>query len=753
MSSRFLVCVAITLMTLSALITRVPKNSYALDNSGSLGNPGFEDGAVPTEKTWTRPFDPVDPTGGLYTSLALDPFDNTPHISYYSNGDLKYATLSGGVWIIETVDSVGDVGLYTSIALEPRGVLSPDIHISYYDRTNGDLKYVTKSGATGAWTTLILDGDISTTAICDSTSLVCGGTLGDVGLYTSITLDILGNVYVSYYAEHAEEIRLAYTGERIDPSFWQVERGPQARVGGESTSIVLDLLFMNPIIAYFDLNCQFLKLAMYDRADAFGFPIVDNPYPDWGVEIVGSGSAFVEDISLALDSGGEPHISYSDAGYTLTGALKTDVWYVKKECLGMGCMSQPTSTQPTGEGTWNFEVVDSLDPVRGHTSIAVDSSRDPHISYSGLRHASKSDGVWTIDIVDSGAEVGLFTSITRDADDNPHISYYDALNDELKYVRGSPPTAPIDPWQFGLNPVVAQSIIVHSGSFAAAMPSSASLFQDISPPACAQSIRVFGKGYGHVALRVDYSGGSPHVQQVTLPTTPDVWGETMINLDHTRLVRRVTVVTGAVNPIPSLGTVVGADGHTPIPLGIVLDDFELVLLEPCPTVSVASATGVGDVTFSTSSGQFQSLTAISEADLPSDAGKPTGVIFPFGFFSWTISNLALGETVTITITFPSNVPSPSQYWKVISNVWTDVSSLIGDDDDDCVLTITITDGGLGDADGEVNGEISDPGGVAITHAPEPPSYWVLVIGGIIVFVLVLAHMAFRYRKKRLPQPS
>lgn len=76
---------------------------------------------------------------GLYCSLAIDPVTGDRHVSYYdaTHGDLKYATNTGGGWILTTIDSAGDVGLFTAIALD--GLGRPGI--SYYDGTLGDLKF------------------------------------------------------------------------------------------------------------------------------------------------------------------------------------------------------------------------------------------------------------------------------------------------------------------------------------------------------------------------------------------------------------------------------------------------------------------------------------------------------------------------------------------------------------------------------------------------------------------------------------
>jgi beta-propeller repeat-containing protein/NHL repeat-containing protein len=134
--------------------------------------------------------------------------------------------------------------------------------------------------------------------------------------------------------------------------------------------------------------------------------------------------------------------------------------------------------------------------------------------------------------------------------------------------------------------------------------------------------------------------------------------------------------------------------------------------------SVNSATGAGTVTLSTNVGNFSSVTAVAEGSLPT-AGKPTGVTFPYGFYSWTIIGLSPGQAITMTMNHPSAIATGAQYWKVIGGVWTNVTSLLGSDDGDNTLTLTITDGGLGDADGIADGQITDPGGVGVVAVQVP----------------------------------
>jgi hypothetical protein len=58
-------------------------------------------------------------------------------VVYYSEGDLKFAMKTAGGWVSEDVDTTGDVGTHTSLAIDNEGYA----HIAYRDATNELLKY------------------------------------------------------------------------------------------------------------------------------------------------------------------------------------------------------------------------------------------------------------------------------------------------------------------------------------------------------------------------------------------------------------------------------------------------------------------------------------------------------------------------------------------------------------------------------------------------------------------------------------
>ncbi len=86
----------------------------------------------------------VDTVGnvGMFSSLAIDE-QNSPYIAYFYSDSafLKYATWNGATWDIEVVDNnsnLGGVGMFASLALGP---LTGRPQIAYYDMMNTQLKW------------------------------------------------------------------------------------------------------------------------------------------------------------------------------------------------------------------------------------------------------------------------------------------------------------------------------------------------------------------------------------------------------------------------------------------------------------------------------------------------------------------------------------------------------------------------------------------------------------------------------------
>jgi hypothetical protein len=123
---------------------------------GKLSGSGCTDGdlryALRTEGSFK--IETVDSTGdtGWWTSIALDNKENV-HIAYFSNSEkhLKYADNSTGKWLTENVDKSEQTGEYASISVH-----EAQIFIAYYDRMNMRLKLARKSSGKN-WKTIFVD--------------------------------------------------------------------------------------------------------------------------------------------------------------------------------------------------------------------------------------------------------------------------------------------------------------------------------------------------------------------------------------------------------------------------------------------------------------------------------------------------------------------------------------------------------------------------------------------------------------------
>lgn len=127
------------------------------------------------------------------------------------------------------------------------------------------------------------------------------------------------------------------------------------------------------------------------------------------------------------------------------------------------------------------------------------------------------------------------------------------------------------------------------------------------------------------------------------------------------------------------------------------------------TQTATVSTSLGNVAFACNAGSIQGLSAIDAAQ----ASCPfSGYYFPYGLFSYSLINFRPGRQVLVTMRFPYPLPLGARYYKCQNGSMIDCTSLVTRPDE-YTLILTLTDGGLGDADGVANGTIVDPGGPAV----------------------------------------
>ncbi len=273
-----------------------------------------------------------------FPSLVLDSAGN-PVISYYQpfDGDLKVAhcndpNCAGNNESIVAIDTVGDVGLFSSLMLDSAG----NPVISYYDGANGDLKLVHCNDPNCAG---------------NNESIVAVDTAGNVGLDTSLALDSQGFPVVSYFDFTNGALKLVHCNDANcagnNESIVTVDGG-----SGSSNSLALDSVG-NPVISYYDGANVDLKVAHCNDPNCVG-----NNESIIAVDTTGDVG---KSSSLALDSAGHPVISYLDS---TNNAIKV------AHCNDPNCAGNNES----------IEVVDT-NHVDFHSSFTLDSQGHPVLSY------------------------------------------------------------------------------------------------------------------------------------------------------------------------------------------------------------------------------------------------------------------------------------------------------------------------------------------------------------------------------------
>ncbi|MCX7021981.1 MAG: hypothetical protein NTW26_06880, partial [bacterium] len=308
-------------------------------------------------------------------SLKLDTTGD-PHISYYTpiSADLKYAHWDGIVWRIETVDSEGYVGLYSSLALDS----SAHPHISYYDSDNRAIRYAHWDG--NEWLIETVD------------------TGSEVGACNCLAVDDSDRPHIAYIDYSNDNLKYA----SWDGNAWRIETVDSAGSVYGFPSLALDSN-NNAHISYCDYS-QCLKYASWDG-------------DEWLIETVDSGNFYC--TSLTLDLYGYPRIAYEG---TVSGKVRLkyarwdgDEWLL--ETVGS-----------EGGGSISLALDSSEYP---HISYYYAPAYD-------VKYASLDGDEWLIETVDSEDQVGWINSLALDSSDKPHIAYQDDTYYALKYAWYDP---------------------------------------------------------------------------------------------------------------------------------------------------------------------------------------------------------------------------------------------------------------------------------------------------------------------------
>ena len=391
-------------------------------------------------------------------------------------------------WSIQTVDSAGTVGQYSSVALDAAG----NPAISYHDETDEDLKYASWNGSMWVITTV----DASKKSIdhhsswgwgrgwagswgwgCDAHYMKNYHGTGSVGEYTSLAFDSSGNPRISYYDDSNKDLKYAawdgtqwvittvdgtnYKKDGQKGYNWDGDNGRAQSSSinvGKYSSLALDRNG-NPRISYYDETHGILKYASWDGSK-WVISTVDAPkseggsrsnWGDWGwggyqnhdndneyTKYYHGTQKIGEYSSLALDSTGKPRISYHDEG---NEDLKYATWDGSQWVI---TTVDGTNYKKAGQKGCNWDGDHGRDQynsikVGDYSSLALDSTGSPRISYydetnKDLKYATWDGSRWVITTVDSVKNMGEYSSLELNANGDPRISYYDASNGNLKFA-------------------------------------------------------------------------------------------------------------------------------------------------------------------------------------------------------------------------------------------------------------------------------------------------------------------------------
>lgn len=222
--------------------------------------------------------------------------------------------------------------------------------------------------------------------------------------FTSIALDPTGYARITSYDNIAGSlVFVAWNGIG-----WEIQ--PVTTVGdqGEYNSLVVDPDGTPHVAFTADDPSNSVKYACRDQ------------YGDWQVSLVDTPPGNPAGISLAIDDGGFPHISYS---------TPSEIRYAHLE-----------------GSSWTVEIVDAIDTGLNEldTSLALDQFGYPHIAHcmcsgDSLMYSVNQGGGWETEAVCAiSPDMSGDPDLALDSMGRPHIAF--SSEDDLKYAFNDEPS-------------------------------------------------------------------------------------------------------------------------------------------------------------------------------------------------------------------------------------------------------------------------------------------------------------------------
>lgn len=262
-------------------------------------------------------------------------------------------------------------------------------------------------------------------------TIVAADTTGDVGRFCSIAVDTAGRPHIAYRASLDRSGWYA----RLDGATWTHEsvlESSQTFGTGTTTSIAVRADGLVGIVLGGPENDA---MAYVERvANVWDFQFADPP-PGSGMH-----------SSLTFDGKGQFHIAYQKGALVHRRgehvAWAADTIDAGGQWPSIRCTpdGNPRVAYYSGGGAnakyaeydgsaWSRTFIDTAGAVGLYSSLAVDSTGAPHVSYAhsapvyDLHYAVRVTGAWQLETVDTTGTTGYYTSIATDSGNSPWIAY------------------------------------------------------------------------------------------------------------------------------------------------------------------------------------------------------------------------------------------------------------------------------------------------------------------------------------------